>query len=196
MRDGCETGLPIIRALWLHYPDDPVAAARGDQYLWGRDMLVSPIVEKGATARSLYLPRGRWFDFWTEERLDGGREIERPVDLETMPLHVRAGAILPLGPVRQYVDEPVEGPLTLVIYPGADGASSIYEDDGRTFAFRKGDWMRIDTVWKNEERVLTLKLASGSRMRPPARRTIEVRLAGEKATRMVDFSGRPLDIRF
>jgi alpha-glucosidase/alpha-D-xyloside xylohydrolase len=195
VREGCETGLPIVRALWLHYPDDPVATARGDQYLWGRDVLVSPVVEKGATARRLYLPRGSWFDFWTEERLEGGREIERPVDLETMPLHVRAGAILPLGPVRQYVDEPVEGPLTLVIYPGADGAFSLYEDDGRTFAYRKGDWMRIDMGWKNAEHILTLDVAPGSRLRTPAERTIEVRLAGQKTSRRLVFDGRPQKIR-
>ena len=62
----------MMRALWLHYPDDPAAVARGDQFLWGRDILVSPVVEKGATSRRLYLPRGAWFDFWTEERVDGG----------------------------------------------------------------------------------------------------------------------------
>jgi alpha-glucosidase/alpha-D-xyloside xylohydrolase len=89
-----------MRALWLHYPDDPAAVARGDQYLWGRDILVSPVVEKGASSRRLYLPRGTWFDFWTEEPTPGGREIDRPVDLETLPLHVRRGR-LPLGPVRQ-----------------------------------------------------------------------------------------------
>ena len=74
------------------------------------------MVEKGATSRRLYLPRGTWFDFWTEEKVEGGREINRAVDIETMPLHIRAGAILPLGPIRQYVDEPVDGPLTVTIY--------------------------------------------------------------------------------
>ena len=97
-RECCETGLPMMRALWLHYPDDPQAVARGDQFLWGRDLLVSPVVEKGATVRRLYLPRGTWYDFWTEEPVEGGREIERAVDLETMPLYVRAGAIIPHGP--------------------------------------------------------------------------------------------------
>jgi len=194
VRTCCETGLPIIRALWLHYPDDPAAIVRGDQYLWGRDLLVSPVVEKGATVRHLYLPRGSWFDFWTEERLDGGREIERKVDLETMPLHVRAGAILPLGPVRQYVEDPAEGPLTLIIYPGADGTSSLYEDDGRTFAYRKGEYMRVEMGWKDVERVLTLNLAPGSRMLPPAKRTIEVRLAGQKTSRTLVFDGRPIEV--
>ncbi len=101
--------------------DDPAAVARGDQYLWGRDMLVAPVVEKGATTRRLYLPRGAWFDFWTEERVDGGREIDRAVDLATMPLYVRAGAVIPMGPVKQYTDEPSDEPMTLVVYPGADG---------------------------------------------------------------------------
>jgi alpha-glucosidase (family GH31 glycosyl hydrolase) len=104
-RECCDTGLPLMRALWLHHPDDARAAATGDEFLWGRDILVSPVVEKGARARRLYLPRGRWFDFWTEQGLDGGREIDRDVDLATMPLHVRAGAIVPMGPVRQYTDE-------------------------------------------------------------------------------------------
>ncbi len=66
VREGHVTGAPIIRALWLHYPDDPQSVTRGDEYLWGRDILVAPVTEKGATARSLYLPRGEWFDMWTE----------------------------------------------------------------------------------------------------------------------------------
>jgi alpha-glucosidase (family GH31 glycosyl hydrolase) len=136
-----------------------------------------------------------WFDFWTEERVEGGREIDRKVDLETMPLHVRAGAILPLGPVRQYADEPVDAPLTLVVYPGADGASSLYEDDGKTFDYRKGEWMRIEMSWRDAERRLTLRLARGSRMLPPAGRKIEVKVAGERATQTVVFDGRPVDIR-
>lgn len=193
-RECTETGLPMIRALWLHHADDADAVRRGDQFLWGRDILVSPIVEKAATNRRLYLPRGTWFDFWTEEKLNGGREIDRAVDLETMPLHVRAGAILPLGPVRQYVDEPVDGPLTLTIYSGADGAFALYEDDGKSFDYRKGDWMRIAMSWTDATRRLTLRLAPGSRMRPPARRDIEVRIAGAQTTRRVVFDGTPLEI--
>ncbi|KPK77543.1 MAG: hypothetical protein AMJ79_02820 [Phycisphaerae bacterium SM23_30] len=195
VRECCDTGLPIMRALWLHYPDDPEAVKRGDQYLWGRDLLVSPVVEKGASSRRLYLPRGEWFDFWTEERIKGGREIVRKVDLETMPLYVCAGAILPRGPVKQYADEVVDAPLTLVIYPGTDGSSSIYEDDGKTFDYRKGDWSRMEMDWQNAERCLRLRLASGSRMRPPTKRTIEVRVAGEQKTHTIVFEGNPLEVR-
>jgi alpha-glucosidase/alpha-D-xyloside xylohydrolase len=168
----------MMRALWLHYPEDPLAVARGDQFLWGRHILVSPVVEKGAASRRLYLPRGRWFDFWSEEKVEGGREIERAVDLATLPLHVTAGAILPFAPVRQYTDEPADGPLTLVVYPGADGHFSLYEDDGRTFNYRKGEWMRIETAWRDADRRLTLRLAPGSKMLPPARRAIKVASPG------------------
>jgi alpha-glucosidase/alpha-D-xyloside xylohydrolase len=193
-REGTKTGLPMMRALWLHHPDDAAAAVRGDQFLWGRDLLVSPVVEKGATMRRLYMPKGTWFDFWTDERVDGGREISRQVDLGTMPLHVRAGAILPLGPITQYVEQRVETPLTLTIYPGADGAFMLYEDDGRSFEYRKGAWMGIDVGWRDAERRLTLALARGSRVLAPGRRPIDVRIAGEKDVRRVSFEGKPLSI--
>jgi alpha-glucosidase/alpha-D-xyloside xylohydrolase len=196
VRECCDTGMPILRAMWLHYPDDGAAVALGDQYLWGRDILVAPVIEKGATTRRLYLPRGRWYDFWTNERLDGGREITRPVDLATMPLYVRAGAMIPMGPVRQYVDEPSDAPLGLTVYPGADGTSSVYEDDGRSFDYRRGAFERITMSWRDAPRRLSLDLAPGSRLLPPATRPIEVRIAGETQRRLVLFSGHSVAIDF
>jgi alpha-glucosidase/alpha-D-xyloside xylohydrolase len=193
-RESTETGAPMMRALWLHYPNDARAIASGDQFLWGRDILVSPVVEKGVTSRRLYLPRGRWFDFWREEPVDGGREIDRPVDLETMPLHVRAGAIVPLGPIRQYVDEPIDAPLAVTIYPGADGTFSLYEDDGKTFEYRNGAWIKLAMTWTDATRRFTVQLAGGSR-RPPARRVIDVRIAGQKASRQLVFAGAALDVK-
>ena len=194
VRECHDTGMPIMRALWLHYPTDPIAVARGDEYLWGRDMLVAPVVEKGATTRRLYLPKGVWFDFWTEERVDGGLEIERAVDLATMPLYVRAGAVVPMGPVKQYTAEPSEEPITLVVYPGANGVSSWYEDDGTTFDYRRGDFMRVTMTWRDSARRLSLALAPGSKMRVPLRRKIEVRVAGSAKRSSAVFSGRTLDI--
>jgi alpha-glucosidase/alpha-D-xyloside xylohydrolase len=195
-RECCDTGLPMIRSLWLHYPDDPTATARGDQFLWGRDVLVSPVVEKGATTRRMYLPKGEWFDYWTEERLQGGREIERHVDLETMPLHVRVGAILPLAPLKEYVEQQVSDPMTVVVYPGADGAFTMYEDDGTSFDYRKGEFMRIALTWRDAGRQLSLRLAPGSRMLPPAKRPMQIRLAGSKDTRIVVFEGKPVAVTF
>jgi alpha-glucosidase len=195
VRECFDTGLPIMRALWLHYPDDPAAVARGDEYLWGRDILVAPVVARGATSRRLYLPRGPWIDFWTNEPVDGGREIDRPVDLETMPLYVRAGAILPLGSVKQYVGENVSEPASLVVYPGANGAASLYEDDGRTFSYRQGAYMRVAMTWQDQTRTLTLRPTAGSRMLPPSPRPFTVRVAGSTDTQSVNYTGQTLTVR-
>ena len=195
LKDSAETGLPMMRALWLHHADDPEAVSRGDEYLWGRDLLVAPVVEKGAERRTLYLPKGEWHDYWTGERLTGGREITRPVDLATTPLYVRAGAVIPTGPVRQYTDEPVKGDTMLTVYPGADGESHLYEDDGRSFDYRKGAWMRIAMQWQDKARRLTLRLVRGARMLEPVR-TFEVRMSGTAETRTATFRGRRLEVRF
>jgi alpha-glucosidase/alpha-D-xyloside xylohydrolase len=195
VKETCETGLPIIRALWLHYPGDTAAVARGDEYLFGRDILVAPVVEKGASSRTLYLPHGSWYDFWSGEKLEGGREVTRKVDLETMPVYIRAGAVMPLGPVKQYTGEKVDAPLTLQVHPGADGSFSLYEDDGNTFDFRKGEFMRVNIAWNDRQRRLSLRLANGSKMLPPARRRIVVQTTGEVVTREVVFEGRPLEVK-
>jgi alpha-glucosidase (family GH31 glycosyl hydrolase) len=162
--------------------------------LWGRDILVAPVTEKAAASRSLYLPHGAWYDFWTDQRFDGGRELQRPVDLATIPLYVRAGAIVPLGPVKQFTGETVEGPLEVRVHPGADGTFTLYEDDGRTFDYRKGEWMGIAMAWDDRARRLTLRLELGSQMRPPMPRTIEARLAGTTTAKTVAFNGRPASI--
>jgi alpha-glucosidase (family GH31 glycosyl hydrolase) len=188
------TGMPIMRALWLHYPDDPKAVACGDQYMWGKNVLVAPVVEKGSVTRQVYLPAGGWYDFWTQERLEGAREVSRNVDLETMPLYIRAGSILPLGPVKQFTAEKVEQPLCLSVYPGADASFLLYEDDGISFNYRKGEWMGIRMDWHESNRTLTLRLAAESRMMPPLRRDLTVTLGQE--TRSVVFDGRLLKVAF
>jgi alpha-glucosidase (family GH31 glycosyl hydrolase) len=186
--------MPIIRAMWLHYPDDAIAVGRGDQYLWGRDMLVAPVAEKGATSRRLYLPRGRWHDFWTSAAIEGGREIARDVDLATTPLYVRAGAVIPMGPVRQYTSEPSDQALTLVVYPGASGESAYYEDDGTSFNYRRGESMRLLMHWDDVTRRLSLRLAPGSRMIAPTSRPVVVRVAGAAADKRIAFTGQPVEV--
>ena len=185
LKETAETGLPMMRALWLHAPEDARAVACSDQFLFGSDLLVAPVVEKGATARRVYLPRGRWIDFWTEQAVDGGAEIDRAVDLTTTPLYVRAGAIIPMGPVRQYADEPSDAPPVLVVYPGAGGSSSLYDDDGKSFEYRKGAWRRLGMRWQDGTRTLTVTAQDGPQLRWPADQRLEVRAAGTSVTRMV-----------
>ncbi len=195
VRESHDTGLPIMRALWLHFPDDEVAAGRGDEYLWGPDMLVAPVVVKGATRRRVYLPRGNWFDFWTSEPVEGGREIERAVDLATMPLYVRAGAVIPMGPAKEYAEQPDDSPLTLVIYPGASGARRMYDDDGHTFAYRNGAWMGLEMSWDDPARALTLQLARGSKLLGAGGIKIDVRVAGSPVSHPVVFDGRRMRLK-
>jgi len=156
--------------------------------------LVAPVVEQGATSRAVYLPGGDWYDFWSGDRVKGGREITRAVDLEATPLYVRAGAIVPLGPVKQFTDEKVEGPLEVTVYAGADGAFSFYEDDGNSFNYRKGEWMGIEMRWNDARRVLKMELAGGSRMLGAGRREIEVKL-GDVARKVV-FEGKSVEVSF
>jgi alpha-glucosidase/alpha-D-xyloside xylohydrolase len=192
-RESHDTGMPIIRAMWLHYPGDAEAMRRGDQYLWGRDMLIAPVIKPGAVSRRLYLPKGDWYDFWTGERTSGGREIERKVDLATLPFYVRAGAIVPFGPVKQYVTEKVDAPLIIRIYPGADGHFVLYDDDGVSFDYEHGEYLRLVLSWNDARRQLTLDLAPGSKLVGGARE-LDVRLQGQDAGKRVRFEGKPLII--
>jgi alpha-glucosidase (family GH31 glycosyl hydrolase) len=192
VRECTLTGLPVMRALWLHYPDDPKAVQCRDEYLWGRDILVAPVLEKGAGSRKVYLPRGVWYDFWTHEKVEG--DLIRTVDIETIPLYLRAGTILPLGPVKQYAAEQVDQPLAISIYPGADASFLLYEDDGCSFNYRKGEWMGTSLNWNDAQRTLTLRLARGSRLLSPVRRMIQVNLA--QAEKHILFSGDPVEVRF
>jgi len=190
-REAHATGMPIMRALWLHYASDPNAVARGDEYLWGRDILVAPVVEKGATSRTLYLPHGTWFDFWTGAQQQGGREITRPVDLRTVPIYVRAGAIIPTGPVKQHTAETSDAPLTLTIYPGADGATEVYEDDGVSFAHETGTYRTIAAHWRDAERRLVVSSPHGS-----GTRKLAIGLATGGAMRDIVFEGKELSFQF
>ena len=131
VREAHDTGMPIMRALVAALPRTtqgrPLEATNtsGVETSWW-----PPSSTKGTTHRKLYLPTGRWYDYWSRTPVMGGQEITRYVNLSTMPLYVRAGAILPLDPPRQYVDEPTDQPTTLAVYTGADGEFVLYEDDG------------------------------------------------------------------
>ncbi len=134
-----QTGLPILRPLLLDFQDDEATHSLDDQFLCGDAFLVAPVIEEGATRRTVYLPAGVWYDFWTDERFDGPARIEVDAPLERLPLFVRAGSVVPTGPVMQYVGERTVDALTLHVYPG-NGESQLYKDDGQTWAFRDGDY--------------------------------------------------------
>jgi alpha-glucosidase/alpha-D-xyloside xylohydrolase len=196
VRECAISGMPVMRGLWLHFPDDSRSVSRDDEYMWGGNLLVAPVVEKAAATRRVYLPHGAWHDFWSGERIEGGREFSRPVNLETLPLYVRAGSILPLGPVKQHVAEKSDQPLSITVYPGRDSSFLLYEDDGTSFNYRNGDWMGIQMDWNESGRTLSLRLAEGSRMLPPLRRDIEIMVVTGGAERKLTFDGQPIKVGF
>jgi alpha-glucosidase len=134
-----QTGLPIARPLFLAFQDDPAAHALEDQFLCGDHLLVAPVLEKGARKRTVYLPTGAWYDFWTDVRYEGPAWIEVEAPLTRVPLFVRAGSVLPLGPAMDYVGQRTTSPPTLHLYPGG-GTSWLYEDDGESPAYRQGEY--------------------------------------------------------
>lgn len=133
-------GLPTMRPLVLNYPEDPAVWDLGTQYLWGDDILVAPVTRKGATHWTVYLPAGAWHDFWTHATYTGSGGVTVEAPLDRLPLFVRDGAIIPQGPVLQYDGERPTDEITLMVYP--EGASSfvLYDDDGRTNAYREGGY--------------------------------------------------------
>ena len=157
--------MPFMRAMWLHYPNDSKAAGIGSQYLWGRDLLIAPVFKKGATTRDVYLPEGEWYDWWTNEKKQGGKTISREVNLATMPVYVRAGAIIPFDPVRQYVHEIVQSPTTLKVYTGANGDYTLYDDDGISQDYLAGEGTLTHILWNDKEKKLTLEPAPDSGLR-------------------------------
>ena len=192
------TGLPLMRALWLHYPGDPIARGMGSEYLWGRDLLIAPVFEKGATHRSVYLPAGKWWDWWTDKLVAGGSTVDRAVDLSVMPIYVRAGAIIPFDPIRQYTEQPVTDPTTLRVYPGADGDFTLYNDDGISQDYLKGKATWIRMTWNDATRTLTLRPGDPAGMTSqPVHRPFSIQLMGQpgKALKKIVYDGKRLQVK-
>lgn len=196
-REARDTGMPLMRALWLHYPNDTEAAKLGDEYLWGRDLLIAPVTEKAATSRRVYLPAGDWFDWWTSQKVSGKQWIERPVDLATMPIYVRAGAIVPVDPVRQYMAESVNEPTALKIFPGADGEFTLYDDDGESPRYLNGSdpktiWIHFK--WNDAKRRLTVEPDSRMKKWSGAGRTFTVEAIGSGPQKQIEFHGKRVEV--
>jgi len=153
----------IMRALVMDFASDVRTHDINDQYLFGPAFLVNPVTAFQARSRSVYLPgAGSWFDFWTGQLLQGGKTIDAAAPFDSIPLYVRAGSIIPFGPELQYTQEKPADPITLYVYTGADGAFTLYEDDGLSYGYEKGASARIPLKWDEASRTLTIGARSGS----------------------------------
>lgn len=155
-------GGTMLRPLMMDFGSDTNALDVGDQFLFGREIMLSPVTRAQAMTRSVYLPgRGDWYDFWTGKRLTGGQRLEAASPIERLPLFVRAGSILPLGPVVQYTSEKPVDPIELRIYRGADGAFTLYEDQGDGYNYAKGAFATIPLSWNESTGTLTIGARKG-----------------------------------
>jgi alpha-D-xyloside xylohydrolase len=150
-----ETGAPFMRGLFLDFPNDQNVADIGDEYMFGPALLVAPVTEQGATTRSVYLPAGTdWYNFWTNERIHGGQRITVQAPIDTIPVFVRAGSILPLGASVQSTNEK-QAIEKVRIYPGADAHFTLYSDDGTTYAYEHGQHDITELNWNDASQKLS-----------------------------------------
>jgi len=149
IEESTRTGLPLMRPVFLEYPEASEFYGDNRDFLFGRDFFVAPVTTDMVDAEEISLPPGEWYDFWTNVRLTSKEKITLHPRLDEMPLYVRAGAIVPMQPVVQSTDEKPNGPLELRVYLPASVSSgdchgTLYQDDGHTFAYQKGEILRVN----------------------------------------------------
>jgi alpha-D-xyloside xylohydrolase len=159
----------IQRPLVMDWRTDPKTRDIGDQFMFGSAILVNPVLAPNATRRTLYLPESpAWYDFWTGAPQQGGQDIDAIAPLDRIPLYVRAGSILPLGPEIQYATEKPAGPIELRIYRGADGTFNLYQDAGDGYDYEKGAHTAIPFRWSESTRTLGIGDREGAYSEMPA----------------------------
>lgn len=197
----------FIRPLAFDFADDRQALAQTDTYMFGHAFLVSPVTQpqyyEGADipldvdkTKAVYLPAGAdWYDFWTEERVSGGRTVAVATPIDSMPLFVRAGSVIPTTRVMQYADEVPDAPYTVTVYPGADGAFTVYEDAGDGYAYESDGYAEYDLQWDDAARRLTVSDRRGWFEGMCAERPLHIRLT-DGGEQTVTYTGGAVSLQF
>jgi alpha-D-xyloside xylohydrolase len=193
-----------MRPLVMDFRADVRAQNIGDQFLFGPAILVNPVTEPGAITRHLYLPKTKWYDFWSGHAADGGRSIDAPATLDRLPLYVRAGSIVPMGPDVEYAAEKPADPIELRVYSGAAGDFTLYEDENDNYDYEKGVYATIPMHWDDAARSLTIGARQGRFPGMLESRTFRVVFAGEghgvgigqtaQPDKVVQYSGQPVKV--
>ena len=195
----------IMRPLVMDWPNDVDAQNTSDEYLFGPAILVNPVTTLGATARDVYLPQATWYDFWTGDKLEGGQRIVADAPLAKLPLYVRAGSIIPMGPFMEWSAEKPADPIELRIYPGADGDFTLYEDENDNYDYAKGSHATIALHWDDGAKTLSVGARQGSFPGMLSARTFQVVMVGKdhgvgiapgtSANATVTYRGDKLEIK-
>ncbi len=148
IEDMTRTGLPFMRPVFLDYPQQESSYNDNRDFLFGSDFFVAPVVTETVDAEEIQLPPGDWYDYWTAQKHASTENIALHPALDELPLYVRAGAIIPMQPIVQNTGEKPNGPLEIKVYAGDDCHGSLYEDDGHTFAYQRGEFHRTNYTCK------------------------------------------------
>ena len=181
----------LMRPLVMDFPHDQQVLNVGDQFMFGPAILVNPVTEQGATSRRLYLPNVKWYDFWTGAAHRGGEAVDAAAPLDRLPLYVRAGSILPIGPPLQHATEEPGDPTELRVYTGADGDFSIYEDENDTYNYEQGVYSVIPLHWDDANRKLTIGERNGSFPGMLERRSFHIVFVRENHGAGAQFTTQP-----
>jgi alpha-glucosidase len=191
IEEASRTGIPPFRPLLLEYPEDGSVYGREDEFLFGADLLVAPVLREGVTQRDVYLPAGEWFDFWTGRRHAGGRSIVVPVGLDSIPVFVRSGAVVFRQPVVQHTGEMPGQPLVVGVY-GDRGAGQLYEDDGETLGHTRGAFLRRRYEWARTGAAGQFTVAAPEGPYRPSSRDLVLEVRGATAPTRVSAGGQEL----
>ncbi len=196
-------GSTLLRPLVMDFAQDQTALQQKYEFMFGKGFLVAPVLAPGVDKWDVYLPKSQagWVNFWTGEKLHGGQTIKADAKLDEMPLFVRAGSIIPLGPTEQWTGEKPDAPIEFRVYPGADATFSLYEDEGTNYNYEKGSYSIIPIKWNDRRRELTIgkRVGSFSGMRPERRFSLVVAKSahgGKAAVPVtVEYIGKPVATR-
>jgi len=187
IEEASRTGLPLMRPVFLEYPQASGFYGDDRDFLFGSDFFVAPVTTEMVDAEEISLPPGDWYDFWTNTRLSSKEKFSLRPRLDEMPLYVRAGAIVPMQPLVQHTGEKPNGPLELRVYlpastPGNDCRGTLYQDDGHTFAYQKGEILRISYSCQLSNGSVTVTSSTEKNAFEPWWKSAEVTLYGAAST--------------
>ncbi|MBQ2501756.1 MAG: DUF5110 domain-containing protein [Bacteroidales bacterium] len=190
----------IMRGLVMDFTDDPVARNTDDEFMFGDAFLVCPVCEYEARSREVYLPAGGWYDFSTGAYIQGGARITASAPYDHIPVYVRAGSIIPMGPEIEYTAQQQDGSLDIFIYGGKDGTFTLYEDDGLTYAYEKGAYATVPMTWDDASRTFTLGARQGSYDGMFKERTVRVTLTTPDGTdkdynAVIQYDGQEVSVK-
>jgi alpha-glucosidase len=181
------TGAPIMRPLLMEFPSDTMVANMTDEWLVGKGLLAAPVLDSGGM-RTIYFPDGIWYDYYTGERISGSKTISVTKALDEIPLYVRAGTLLPIGPVIQYSEQVSDTPLEIHIFPGKNGSFRMVEDDGISYNYTKGNTRITSYRWNDATQTLTWTV-SGAYTGKPVYKTIKAVLGKQEKVSVIGQKG-------